>query len=56
MIAVMAHDRQTLHMTGRPLHMTYRPWQMTGRPMHNLEVHAMSNQWKYVILMYSDMV
>ena len=21
-----AHDRQTLHVTGRPLHMTYRPW------------------------------
>ena len=26
MIAVVAHDRQTLHMTGRPSHMMYRPW------------------------------
>ena len=44
MIVVMAHDRQTLHVTGRPSHITYRPWQMTGRHMHNLGVCDMSNQ------------
>ena len=55
MIAVVVHDRQTLHTTGRPLCMTYGPWQMTGRPMYDLEAHDMSNQWKYVILMWFDM-
>ena len=54
MIAVMAHDRHILHTTGTPLCMTYRPWQMKGRPMHDLEVHDMSNQWKYVILTWFD--
>ena len=33
----MAHDRQTVCMTGRPSHMTYRPWQMTGRLLCDLE-------------------
>ena len=55
MIAVMAHDRQNLHMTGRPLHMTYRTWQMTGIAMCDFEAHDMSNQWKYIILTWFDM-
>ena len=38
------HDRQTLHVTGRPSRMTYRPWQMTGRPKHDLEACDMLNQ------------
>ena len=55
MIAVMAHDRQTLHVTGRPSHITYRPWQLTGRHMHNLGVCDMSNQKIDVILTCFDM-
>ena len=50
----MVHDRQMLHVTGRPSHMIYRPWQMTGRPISDLEVCDMSNQWKYIILMLFD--
>ena len=55
MIAVVAHDRQTLCMTGRPSH-------MTGGPSHDLKAHDMSNPcisiilmwltWNYVINMY----
>ena len=51
----LACDRQTLHMTGRPLCITCRSWQITGRPMCDLEACDMSNQWKYVILMWFDL-
>ena len=44
MIAVMAHDRQTLRTTGTPLQMAYRPSYMTGRPLYDLKVHDISNQ------------
>ena len=47
MIADMAHDRQTLHVKGRPLCMTYRPWEPTGRPMCNLE--ALHDRQTYVL-------